>query len=120
MFFEGVALILTVFLFVTMALFTGFLIELDTIFKWISWIQWISAVRYASNMLIVNEFKGTTFCWKNATDICPLTGEVIMDEIKIEYTTTWNLWKNFVALILITIGIFVIAYIQLLRMKKLK
>ena len=103
-----------------MALFTGFLIGLDTIFKWISWIQWISAIRYASNMLTVNEFKGTTFCWKNATDICPLTGEEIMDEYKIEYTTAWDLWKNFVALVLITIGIFVIAYIQLLRMKKLK
>lgn len=111
---------MTVFLFVIMALFTGFLIELDSIFSWISWIQWISAIRYASNILAINEFKGTTFCLKNATDICPLTGTEILNTNKIDHMNAWDLGKNFLALILITFGIVLIAYIQLLRIKKLK
>ncbi|UJR14432.1 hypothetical protein I4U23_001429 [Adineta vaga] len=51
-----VALILVVLIFVIMLVFSGFIVELASVFKWLSWIQWISAFRYASNVLTVNEF----------------------------------------------------------------
>jgi hypothetical protein len=45
-------------------------------------------------------------------------GDEILIEQKIEFSTTWDLWKNFIALAAITAGFLVLAYIQLRRIKK--
>ncbi|CAF1226255.1 unnamed protein product [Rotaria sordida] len=116
----AVALIIAILIFVVMTMFTGFLVDLSSVFSWLSWIQWISAFRYASNMLTISDFKGLTFCLSNATNFCPLTGDEILDTRGLAHANSWDLWKNFFALTIMSIMFFVFAYIQLLRMKKTK
>lgn len=103
-----------------MMLFSGFLIALNSIFKWLAWIQWISAFRYASNILTINEFRNIVFCQNNSTSICPLRGLDVLNTIDIDHITDWDLWKNYFALFMMTIVFLILAYIQLRRIKKVK
>ena len=38
--------------------FSGFLVDVTSVVKFLSWIKWISIFRYANNILAVNEFVG--------------------------------------------------------------
>ena len=114
------ALIVVVLIFVVMMMFTGFLIDLTSVFDWLSWIQWISALRYASNILTINEFQGLKFCLANLTNICPITGESVLDKRGLDHAHPWDLWKNFFALTTMSMVFFALAYIQLIRTKKTK
>ncbi|CAF1991638.1 unnamed protein product [Rotaria magnacalcarata] len=116
----AVALITVILIFVIMMMFTGFLIDLPSIFPWLSWMQWISAFRYASNVLTISEFQGLNFCSSNGTEFCQLTGEEVLAKRELTHVSSWDLWKNFFALTVMTIGLFVLAYIQLIRMKRKK
>ncbi len=82
--------------------------------------QWISGFRYASNVLTINEFQGLTFCLPNQTNICPLTGEEILDKRGLPHNNPWDLWKYFLALTSMAVIFFILAYIQLMRTKKTK
>jgi len=106
--------------YVSMMLFSGFLIDLESIIAFLRWIQWISVFRYASNVLAINEFRNLTLCLPSRSDICLITGEEILLRRHISYSTTWDIWKNILALFLITITFFLLAFIQLLRIKKFK
>jgi ATP-binding cassette subfamily G (WHITE) protein 2 len=117
---SAVALIVVVLIFVIMFVFSGFLISLASVFDWLSWIQWISAFRYASNVLTINEFRHIQFCLANNTNICPTTGADILKNNALNSTTDWDMWKYFFALTMMTIIFFVLAYIQLFRIKKTK
>lgn len=99
---------------------SGFLVDLESIFTFLQWIKWISAIRYSSNILMINEFKNLTFCLSNNTQICPLQGEQILLQRHIAHDTEWDMWKNLVAISIMAIILFVMAYIQLLRMKRVK
>ncbi|CAF1995870.1 unnamed protein product [Rotaria magnacalcarata] len=57
----AVALIILVLIFVIMMVFSGFLVELESVFKFLRWIKWFSAFRYAYNVLIINEFRNQNF-----------------------------------------------------------
>ncbi len=114
------ALIVVVFTFVVMFVFSGFLVALDSVFDWLSWIQWISAFRYASNVLTINEFRNIQFCLANNTDICPMTGPEVLTKQGLDYTTPWDMWKYFFALTMMAITFLLLAYIQLFRIKKTK
>ena len=103
-----------------MMMFTGYLADLRNIFNWLSWIQWISAFRYASNVIVVNEFQGLTFCMANLTSVCPVTGEDILREQGLDYTGAWDLWKHFLALTTMALVFLVLAFLQLIRVKKTK
>lgn len=116
----AVALIFSVLSAVVMMLFSGFIVDLLTVFKWLSWIQWLSACRYGSNVLIINEFQGLTFCLSNNTHICPVKGEQVIDDLNLAHGAPWDLWKNIVALIIMSIILLVLTYIQLIRIKKTK
>jgi ATP-binding cassette subfamily G (WHITE) protein 2 len=120
LFIVAVALIIVILIFVVMMMFSGFLIDLASVFNWLSWMQWISGFRYASNVLTINEFRGLIFCLPNLTDICPLTGDEILDKRALSYNNAWDLWKYFFALTSMTLVFFVLAYIQLIRTKKTK
>jgi len=48
------------------------------------------------------------------------TGLQHLAEQGIEYETLWDLWSNIMALGVIAVGLLVIAYIQLRRIKKRK
>jgi hypothetical protein len=119
-FFAAVALIIAILICVIMTIFSGFILDLDSVFSWLSWIRWISASRYVSNLLIINEFQGLTFCLPNRTDICPMTGEQVLDNLDLPHANSWDLWKNFVALAIMTVIFFILAYVQLVRIKKRK
>jgi ATP-binding cassette, subfamily G (WHITE), member 2 len=116
----AVALIVVVLIFVIMLVFTGFLVELASVFNWLSWIQWISAFRYSSNTLTVNEFRNITFCSANFTDFCPTNGSDVLQKRALDHETDWDMWKNFFALTMMTITFLILAYIQLFRLKKNK
>ncbi len=111
-----VSLIIVVFIFVVMMVFSGFLIDLNSSFSFLRWIQWISAFRYATNLLTINEFRNLIFYSENNTQ----TSEQILTQRDISYATNWDIWKNLLALIVTIMTFLIMAYIQLLRMKKVK
>ncbi|CAF1357600.1 unnamed protein product [Rotaria sordida] len=114
------ALIIVIFILVIMMMFSGFLIDLPSMFSWLSWIQWISAFRYASNVLTINEFQDLLFRLANETDICSITGDEILDKRGLVHANAWDLWKNFFALTMMAMLLFILTYIQLIRIKKIK
>lgn len=100
--------------------FGGFLVTIDSVLVVLKWIQYVSIFRYASNILSINEFTGLTFCLKNNASICPQTGDDVLSIANIDHGSSWDLWKNFVALGSMTIGFLVLAYLRLRFMKKTK
>ncbi|CAF1259321.1 unnamed protein product [Rotaria sordida] len=114
----GVALILVILIYLVMMVFSGFIIALKSMFDWLSWIHWLSAFRYASNMLAMSEFRNLTFCLANDTHICPLTGLEVLHEKDMNFTTKWDLWKNYVVLLIMTVVFLILTHAQLLRIKK--
>lgn len=103
-----------------MMVFSGFLIDLKSVFNWLSWIQWISGFRYALNTLTVNEFRSSIFCLANATSVCPVLGTDVLDQRGLDHATDWDMWKYFFALSMMTLTFLVLAFIQLVRIKKTK
>ncbi|UJR23946.1 hypothetical protein I4U23_026914 [Adineta vaga] len=116
----AVALIVTIFVFSIMMVVSGFLVDLDSIFPVLRWIKWISAIRYSSNLLSINEFRDIKFCLNNQSQICPLQGEQILLKRKIPYENDWDIWINLFVIILMAFVCFIMAYIQMLRIKKVK
>ncbi|CAF0868985.1 unnamed protein product [Rotaria sp. Silwood1] len=112
----GVANLVAASFCVVMLVFTGYLVDVTNIVEFLAWIKWVSLFRYASNVITINEFTQLTFCPMNNTNICSIKGEIILDNNKIDYSTTWDLWKNFVALAAITFFFFILTFIQLLRL----
>lgn len=111
------ALIVVVLIFVVMFVFSGFLISLGSVFNWLSWIQWISAFRYASNVLTVNEFRSNTFCLSGNSSVCPTSGSDVLARLSIDGATDWDLWKYFFALSMLAIAFLLLAFFQLFRIK---
>ena len=107
-------------MFVIMMIFSGFLVDLASLATWLSWVQWVSAFRYGSNVLNINEFRNLTFCLTNATSICPVMGVDILKRQGLEYSTDWDLWKHFFALTMMTVVFLCFGLIQLCVMKKSK
>lgn len=100
--------------YVLMMLFGGFLIQFDSIGNWLSWLQYASIFKYGMTALYINEFKDREFC--NATT-CVL-GNSRLEMSDMDYETTWDFWKNYVALAGMSIVLLTLCYIQLRRMKK--
>jgi ABC-type multidrug transport system permease subunit len=115
-----VASIVVVLIFVTMMVFSGFLVELASVSRWLSWIQWISAFRYSSDVLTVNEFRNIHFCLSNRTDICPMRGSELLDRKALDHETVWDMWKKFVILTMMAAILLLMALVQLIRLKKMK
>lgn len=101
-------------------LFSGYLVQIKTVVKGLQWIQYFSIFRYTINILSINEFRGLTFIYPNGTNIPPKTGEDVLAELEIDHETTWDLWKNFVALSSMALGFLALTYLQLRFMKKTK
>lgn len=118
--FIAVALLFVILICIIMVMFAGLLLDINSVFNWLSWLEWVSVCRYASNALTINEFEGLRLCLPNNTLICPTTGEQILDDLNIDHAQSWDLWKNFVAMAVMTVFLFILAYIQLLRIKKTK
>lgn len=94
--------------------------NLASIFDWLRWIQWISAFRYATDMLTINEFQGLKLCLPNQTNICTAPGESVLNDRGIAHDTAWDMWENFFILTVMAAAFFVFTYIRLRIMKKTK
>jgi len=114
----GVVVVISIFILAVMWLFAGFVVNISSVSPWLSWMQWFSAFRYASNVLLINEFKGLSFCKADMSSMCPITGEYVLDKQSIDYATAWDLWKYFLGLTLMTVTFLTLAFIQLLCVKK--
>ncbi|CAF3112309.1 unnamed protein product [Rotaria socialis] len=112
----GVANLVSASFCVVMLVFTGYLVDLTNVVKFLAWIKWVSLFRYASNVITINEFTHLKLCLMNNASVCLMKGEHILDNHKIDYDTTWDLWKNFVALAAITFFFFALTFIQLARL----
>jgi ABC-type multidrug transport system permease subunit len=120
LFYLGIASLVSAVFCVLTLIFSGFLVENSSVISFLRWIEYFSIFRYASNILLINEYMGLTLCSANNTNICQTDGSDILTELEIEHSTSWDLWKNFVALALITIGLLILTYVQLRRIKKTK
>ncbi|XP_010751585.3 broad substrate specificity ATP-binding cassette transporter ABCG2d [Larimichthys crocea] len=119
--------------FVFMMIFSGLLVNLPSIMDWLAWLKYFSIPRYGLAALKINEFVGLKFCdeavirntnisttmtnCSASTVGLTCTGEQYLDYMGIEYTT-WGLWENHVALIVMTFIFLVIAYLKLRYIKK--
>ncbi|XP_014679027.1 PREDICTED: ATP-binding cassette sub-family G member 2-like, partial [Priapulus caudatus] len=127
--------------FVFSMVFSGLLVNLDTMAGWLSWIQFFSIFRYGMNALQVNELADLLLCdtvenalnraqcadllgvaddagGGNATMTTPSAmvctlGNVYLKKQGIAYETSWDLWQNIAALALITLVLLCLAYVQL-------
>lgn len=104
--------------FVFMMIFTGLLVNLPSIVSWLAWIKYLSIPRYGFSALQINEFVGLNFSQTmNGTFLFSRPGEAVLEEQGVDYST-WGLWQNHVALMVMT-GIFLsIAYLKLRFIKK--
>lgn len=118
-FILGVANLVAALFCVLTLIFGGFLVEISSVVVFLQWIQYFSIFRYGSNALLVNEFMGLTLCSYNGTTSCT-TGADVLSSFSVDHGTDWDLWKNCVALISISIGFLVLTYVQLRFMKKTK
>ncbi|XP_030643909.1 ATP-binding cassette sub-family G member 2-like [Chanos chanos] len=118
--------------FVFMMIFSGLLVNLNSVMDWLAWLKYFSIPRYGLTALEINEFVGLKFC----EDLPPsagmtaqitngtgglqgltCTGEQHLEFQGIVYTT-WGLWQNHVALGVMTIIFLIIAYAKLRFLKK--
>ncbi|CAF0854112.1 unnamed protein product [Adineta steineri] len=114
------ALVIVILIFVIMMVFSGFIVDLSGVKDWVAWIKWLSAFRYASNMLTINEFRDITFCLANMTSICPTNGTDILKSKNINYQTDWDRWQNILALAAMALFFYGMAFIQLKLTRKTK
>ncbi|XP_013397450.1 ATP-binding cassette sub-family G member 2 [Lingula anatina] len=116
----AIANLLIAMTYVFMMIFSGLLVNLDSIGDWLKWIKWLSLFRYSIDALTVNEMKDLNFCdTNNGTQTCQ-AGTVYLDSQGITYATAWDLWYNEMALGIMTVVFMFLAYIQLRRVPKLK
>ncbi|KAK9540518.1 hypothetical protein VZT92_002965 [Zoarces viviparus] len=112
--------------FVFMMIFSGLLVNLPTIDDWLAWLRFFSIPRYGFAALQINEFVGLKFCdeaviqntnssMSTVNMMC--TGEQFLNYLGIEYTT-WALWANHVALIIMMFIFLIITYLKLRYLKK--
>ncbi|KAL3066717.1 hypothetical protein OYC64_016625 [Pagothenia borchgrevinki] len=101
--------------FVFMMVFGGFLVNLNSMLIWLSWLKWISIFKYGLNAAFINEMSGQFF-YSNNTKI---PGEVFLESQGIDYST-WGFWQNQVALLGIVLVCMVLAYVQLRRINRWK
>ncbi|XP_067893734.1 broad substrate specificity ATP-binding cassette transporter ABCG2-like [Heterodontus francisci] len=116
-------------IFILMTIYSGLLVHLQGIVKWLSWLQYFSISRYGITALMVNEFVGLTFtynvsgmkkgchCQNPKPVIISCTGIQHLHDIGMG-TTPWDLWQNHVGLSALTIFFLSIAYLKLFYMKK--
>ncbi|XP_013877614.1 broad substrate specificity ATP-binding cassette transporter ABCG2 [Austrofundulus limnaeus] len=107
--------------FVFMMIFAGLLVNVSSIVDWLSWLKYFSIPRYGLSALQINEFTGLNFCsGLNGTNIPPViscTGEAYLEKQGIDYST-WGLWQNHMALIIMIFCFLSIAYLKLRFIKK--
>ncbi|CAL8383919.1 unnamed protein product [Arctogadus glacialis] len=103
--------------FVFMMIFTGLLVNLTSIPVWLAWLRYFSIPRYGLSALLVNEFRGLTFCNSTASPGQICTGEAFLEYQGVD-ASDWGLWQNHTALGIMTCIFLFIAYTKLRFIKK--
>uniref|UniRef100_A0A8C6KB40 ATP-binding cassette, sub-family G (WHITE), member 2a n=1 Tax=Nothobranchius furzeri TaxID=105023 RepID=A0A8C6KB40_NOTFU len=101
--------------FVFMMIFAGLLVNLPSIASWLAWLKYLSIPRYGLSALQANEFPGLNFCTGLNSSMC--TGESYLEKQGVDYST-WGLWQNHLALIVMIICFLTIAYLKLRFIRK--
>ncbi|XP_062902986.1 broad substrate specificity ATP-binding cassette transporter ABCG2 [Mobula hypostoma] len=120
----GIANLIISVLFVIMIIFSGLLVNLPSVVSWLSWLHYLSIPYYGFTALEVNELVGLIFCNEselvsagNAFPEVMCTGEQYLEKQGVE-TSKWALWQNNLAMALMMVILFTIAYLKLRFMKK--
>lgn len=123
----GVANVIVSILFVFMMVFGGYLINLKSMAKWLSWLRYLSIFRYSMGGLLISEMRPLVFCpMSNISTINnPDTrqcqpGTLYLRDQDISYETPWSLWSNVLGQSIITIVFYILCYVQLRRINKYK
>uniref|UniRef100_A0A8C6K9U6 ATP-binding cassette, sub-family G (WHITE), member 2a n=1 Tax=Nothobranchius furzeri TaxID=105023 RepID=A0A8C6K9U6_NOTFU len=107
--------------FVFMMIFAGLLVNLPSIASWLAWLKYLSIPRYGLSALQANEFPGLNFCTGLNSSMLPpsvsCTGESYLEKQGVDYST-WGLWQNHLALIVMIICFLTIAYLKLRFIRK--
>ncbi|XP_053535851.1 broad substrate specificity ATP-binding cassette transporter ABCG2 isoform X2 [Ictalurus punctatus] len=113
----AVATILQNLVFVFMMIFSGLLVNLESVMAWLVWLKYLSILHYGLTALEIIEFVGLKFSSRGNSSRNHCTGEQHLQAQGINYST-WGLWRNHMALIIMTIIFLIIAYIKLRFMRK--
>uniref|UniRef100_A0A8C9TXN8 Broad substrate specificity ATP-binding cassette transporter ABCG2 n=1 Tax=Scleropages formosus TaxID=113540 RepID=A0A8C9TXN8_SCLFO len=100
--------------FVFMMIFSGLLVNLPSIVDWLAWFKYFSIPRYGFTVSTVLHLS-LIFCVHSFASRC--TGEEYLEYQGINYST-WGLWQNHVALVVMTVIFLCIAYLKLRFIKK--
>uniref|UniRef100_A0A8C9TQV1 Broad substrate specificity ATP-binding cassette transporter ABCG2 n=1 Tax=Scleropages formosus TaxID=113540 RepID=A0A8C9TQV1_SCLFO len=100
--------------FVFMMIFSGLLVNLPSIVDWLAWFKYFSIPRYGFTRLFLAD-PDSEFCVHSFASRC--TGEEYLEYQGINYST-WGLWQNHVALVVMTVIFLCIAYLKLRFIKK--
>ncbi|KAL4618171.1 ATP-binding cassette sub-family G member 2-like [Arapaima gigas] len=95
--------------FVFMMIFSGLLVNLPSIMAWLAWFKYLSIPRYGFAVIFC------LFLFLSFISRC--TGEEYLENQGIDYST-WGLWQNHVALVIMTFIFLSIAYLKLRFIKK--
>jgi len=132
--------------FVFSILFSGLLLNIESVLPWLQWVQYLSLANYGLSGFTINEFRNQLFtdCYSNETlsTVSPVrnncstfftdpitnnscisvTGECFLHSQLgigdgISPLTEWQLWQNAVAIFAMAFGLYSLTYIQLARTK---
>jgi len=113
--------VFTALVWVCMMVFSGRMVNLETIPHWLQWLKWLSIFRYSMNAFMINELKGfECTVTSNTTFYRCTSGDECLTMYSVPHETTWDLWSNELALFLLASGFLVLTYIQLRRAALLK
>ncbi|KAL7064850.1 hypothetical protein AAHC03_05417 [Spirometra sp. Aus1] len=118
----SIANVIISILFVFMMVFGGYLINLNSMGAWLSWLRYFSIFRYTLGGLLINEVASLEFCpsVNRSTDSFVDTrtcesGVQYLQDMALPSSTLWDLWCNALGLASIAIVCLVLCYVQLRR-----
>ncbi|VDN13577.1 unnamed protein product [Dibothriocephalus latus] len=123
----SIANVIISILFVFMMVFGGYLINLNSMGAWLSWLRYFSIFRYTLGGLLINEVATLEFCpsVNRSTEGSPdlrtcESGAQYLQDMALSSSTPWDLWLNAVGLASIAIVCLILCYIQLRRISVYK
>lgn len=118
---HSIGALLLALVYVCMMVFSGRMVNIDTIPVWLQWLKWISIFRYSLNAFMVNELKGFECSFPSNTTFFKCTsGNECLTMYGVPHSSAWDLWSNEVALLILTVVFLSLTYIQLRRTSLLK
>lgn len=112
----AVANLTVTMIYVIMMIFSGLLVSINAWPDSSRWLGNISFTKYSYELFVENEFRGLIIPCKNPGDPC--FGEEVLTSKFLDIPATGEMWKKAVALAVYTLGLLVLGYLALVRLKK--